>query len=125
MRKIVKLVKQHEFSEAYLLLKECKYHYTLDNLDKDFGNVKSEDKYCFLIYLLSKDYNPNNVLLLCEFLMYTDTFFYDVYPVIRMFIEQAFLIFPNNNTLKEWVVSNFKNHPDSPFDNTLFDHWHV
>ena len=48
--------------------------------------------------------------------MYTDTFFYDIHPVIQMFIGRALELFPKDPTLLEWVVSTYENHPDSPFE---------
>ena len=66
--------------------------------------------------MLSKDYSVKNTLLLCDFLMYTDTFFYDIHPVIQMFICRALELFPKDPTLLEWVVSTYVNHPDSPFE---------
>ncbi len=54
-------------------------------------------------------------LLVCDFLMYTDTFFYDIHPVIRMIVKRAIELFPTENILLEWVISTYENHPDSPF----------
>ena len=50
--------------------------------------------------------------------MYTDTFFYEIHPVIHMFIRRALDMFPNEPVLLEWIISTYENHPDSPFENT-------
>ena len=94
---------------------EQEYDYTIDNLEKDFAKVSSTDKFCYLLYLLSRDYSVKNTLLLCDFLMYIDPFFYDIHPVIQMFIRRALELFPKEPTLLEWVVSTYETHPDSPF----------
>ena len=85
-------------------------------IQKDFAKVSSADKFCYLVYLLSKEYTIYNTLLLCDFLMYTDTFFYDIHSVIQMFIRRALELFPKDTTLLEWVVSTYETHPDTPFE---------
>ena len=110
--------RKRDYHSIYDILKTEEYEYTIDNLDKDFAKVSSIEKFCYLIYLLSKDYSVNNTLLLCDFLMYTDTFFYDVHSVIQMFIRRALDLFPKDKTLLEWVVSTYESHPDSPFEQT-------
>lgn len=96
-------------------MKEKEYNYTLDNLEKDFKSVSSVNKYCYLIYLLAKEYTPDNIILICEFLTYTDTFFFDIYPVVYMFIKQALRVFASDRFIKDWIIQNYENHPDSPF----------
>ena len=116
MKKLIRLWKKREFHSVYTILKTKEYDYTIDNFEKDFNKVSSIDKFCYLIYLLSNDYSVKNILLLCDFLMYTDTFFYDIHPVIQMFIRQALEVFPKEPTLLEWIVSTYEKHPDSPFE---------
>ena len=116
MKKLIRLWKKREFHSVYTILKTKEYDYTIDNFEKDFNKVSSIDKFCYLIYLLSNDYSVKNILLLCDFLMYTDTFFYDIHPVIQMFIRQALELFPKEPTLIEWIVSTYEKHPDSPFE---------
>lgn len=118
MKELIRLWKKRDYHSVYATLKTREYDYTIDNLDKDFAKVSSTDKFCYLVYLLSKDYSVKNTLLLCDFLMYTDTFFYEIHPVIQMFIRRALELFPKEQTLLEWVVSTYENHPDSPFDET-------
>lgn len=117
MKKLIKLWEEFDYYSVYTVLKEKGYDYTIDNLEKDFGKINSMNKFCYLIYLLSNDYSAKNTLLVCDFLMYTDTFFYDVHPVIRMIVQRAIELFPKEKTLLEWVVSTYENHPDSPFEN--------
>lgn len=116
VRELIRLWKERDYHSVYEILKAEEYDYTIGNIEKDFAKVSSTDKFCYLIYLLSKDYSVKNTLLLCDFLMYTDTFFYDIHPVIQMFICRALELFPKDPTLLEWVVSTYGNHPDSPFE---------
>lgn len=118
MKKITRLWKKHDYHSIYVILKEKGYDYTIDNIEKDFGKIRSMDKFCYLIYLLSNDYSVENTLLVCDFLMYTDTFFYDIHPAIRMIVQRALELFPTERILLEWVVSIYENHPDSPFEET-------
>ena len=89
VRELIRLWKERDYHSVYEILKAEEYDYTIGNIEKDFAKVSSTDKFCYLIYLLSKDYSVKNTLLLCDFLMYTDTFFYDIHPVIQMFICRA------------------------------------
>lgn len=116
MKKLTSLWKKREYHSIYVILKEKGYDYTIDNLEKDFSNVSSMDKFCYLVYLLSKDYSVKNTLLMCDFLTYTDTFFYDIHSVIRMFTQRALELFPTNLTLLKWIVLTYENHPDSPYE---------
>lgn len=118
MKKLALLWKQREYHSIYIILKERGYDYTIDNLEKDFSSVESMDKFCYLVYLLSNDYSVKNALLMCEFLTYTDTFFYDIHPVIRMFTQRALELFPNNPALLTWIVGTYENNPDSPYRET-------
>ena len=115
MKKILKLMKAHDFHSIYLYLKSQNYNYTIDNFERDFSKIKSMEKFCYLIYLLSMEPSADNSILLCDFLLYTDTFFYDIHPIIRMIIQHAIDLFPLDSRLLNWVISTYKGHPDSPF----------
>ena len=112
---LTQLWKEYDYHSIYTVLSEKNYSYTLGNIERDFNKIDSSNKFCYLIYLLSRDYCIKNVLLVCDFLIYTDTFFYDIHPVIRMMILHAIEFFPTDNTLLEWIISTYDNHPDSPF----------
>ncbi len=117
MKSLARLWKEYDYHSIYTILKERKYNYTLENIESDFGKIDSNNKFCYLVYLLSREYSVRNVLLICNFLMYTDTFFYDIHPVIRMIVQHAVEFFPTDNALLEWIISTYENHPDSPFTN--------
>lgn len=116
MKNLIRLWKERDYHSIYEILKTKEYDYTIDNFEKDFAKISSSDKFCYLVYLLSKEFTVKNTLLLCDFLMYTDTFFYDIYPVIQMFVRRALDMFPNERTLLTWVISTYEAHPDSPFE---------
>lgn len=115
MKTVIKKWKERDYNYVYTTLQEKKYQYTLDNLEKDFSSISSIEKYCYLIYLLSKDNSPSNTILICDFLIYTDTFFFDIYPVIRFFIQQSLGVYPFNKSILRWIVDTYDSHPDSPF----------
>ena len=85
---IIKQFKQKNYKCVYEQLAQKKYEYIIDNFEKDFSMISSENKFAYLIYLLSNEYTSQNVILLCDFLEYTDTFFFDIYSVIGFFIRQ-------------------------------------
>ena len=115
MNRLDLLWKKHDYHAIYQQLKKNKYDYTIDNFKKDFCSIDSTNSFCYLIYLLSNDYCVKNILLVLDFLMYTDTFFYDIHPVIRMIFQQALYSFPSDDNLLNWIVCTYENHPDSPF----------
>ncbi|MCQ2404753.1 MAG: hypothetical protein MJ083_02020 [Clostridia bacterium] len=115
MVKFKSLWKNRNYNAIYQELKKSNYEYTLDNFDKDFSKIDSSNKFCFLIYLLSNDFCVNNVLLLLDFLTYTDTFFYDIHPVIRMISDLALSKFPSEARILNWIICTYEGHPDSPF----------
>lgn len=115
MKELLRLWKQRDYDSIYSTLKQTGYDYTIDNLERDFWKIPSIEKFCYLIYLLSKDYSVKNTILVCDFLMYTDTFFYNIHPVVRMITLQALEMYPTDCVLLKWIVSNYENHPDSPY----------
>ena len=85
MKKIIKQCKNGNYNSVYETLKLKNYEYTLDKFENDFSSLKSYEKYSYLIYLLSRENTPQNAILLCDVLLYTDTFFFDIHPVIHLF----------------------------------------
>lgn len=110
------------YHDVYIQLEEKKYSYTLEALCEDFSNVDELNLYCYLIYVLSKKQTCKMSLLICDYLMFLGTPFYDIYPVIRYHLDIALLASPNNLEILNWIVSMFFEHPDSPYtDNELLN----
>ena len=114
---VIKQLKNGEFNYVYNFLKEIQYNYSLDNLSKDFSSVDSKDMYCYLIYLLSVEHSPFYYILLCDYILYLGTFFYDIHPVIHMFMKQALEEYTYNKSIINWIIVTYENHPESPFSN--------
>lgn len=100
-----------------------KYEYTIDNFEKDFAMISSLNKFIYLIYLISNENTFQNVILICDFLEYTDTFFFDIYSVIGFFIRQYLNSNPKDLKMKEWVISRYSENPDSPFTRDEIMSW--
>lgn len=115
LKKIIKQWKNGNYNYVYETLKTKNYDYTLDNLVKDFSSIKSKDKSSYLIYLLSRENTPQNAILLCDALLYTDTFFFDIHPVIHLFLKQSLMLHPFEISILKWIISVYDNNPDSPF----------
>lgn len=115
MKEIIKQWKKGNYNFVYEQLKKKDFEYTLDNLERNFSSINSQDKYCYFIYLLSKENTPRNTILLCDVLLYTDTFFYDVNPVIRMFLQQSLNLYPFDISIISWILDTYDNNLDSPF----------
>ena len=114
---VIKQLKNGEFNYVYNFLKEIQYNYSLDNLSKDFSSVDSKDMYCYLIYLLSVEHSPFYYILLCDYILYLGTFFYNIHPVIHMFMKQALEEYTYNKSIINWIIVTYENHPESPFSN--------
>ena len=115
MKEIKNAIKSGNYLLAYTILYNLGYEYSIESIKRDFHDVDSINIFCFLIYLLSKENSINHVLLVCDFLTFSDTFFYDVYPVIHMILSQALTAYDYNKELLEWIVCSYDGHPESPF----------
>lgn len=112
---LIKKMKKGCFQSVYEELDSAHYAYTLEAFTRDFESVGSEMKFAYLQYLIAKEETPDIHLLLCDFLMWTDTFFFDMYPVLNWHLRRALEISPNNVKVLQWITCNFSGHPDSPF----------
>jgi len=115
MKKLIKLLQEHMYHDVYIQLESKNYQYTLESLSKDFNSVDELNLYCYLIYVLSKQPKCEMSVLICDYLMFLGTPFYDVYPVIRYHLDTGLLSSPNNILILNWIVSIFFEHPDSPY----------
>ena len=115
MKRLAGYWKNKEYSRIYETLKQVEYGYTIDEFQRDFQKIESSNKFCYLVYLNSVECSVKNVLLLCEFLIYTDTFFHDIYPVVGYYLRHTVEKFPDNPQLLEWICLTFEGNPDSPF----------
>ncbi|WP_370806377.1 hypothetical protein [Eubacterium ventriosum] len=123
MKKILKQFKKKNYKYVYEYLAMNKYEYTIDNFEKDFAMISSLNKFIYLIYLISNENTFRNVILICDFLEYTDTFFFDIYSVIGFFIRQYLNSNPKDLKMKEWVISRYSENPDSPFTQDEIMSW--
>ena len=123
MKKILKQFKKKNYKYVYEYLSLNKYEYTIDNFEKDFAMISSLNKFIYLIYLISNENTFRNVILICDFLEYTDTFFFDIYSVIGFFIRQYLNSYPKDLKMKEWVISRYSENPDSPFTQDEIMSW--
>ena len=116
MKEIIKHWKAQDFNYVYENLKKRDYDYTSLNIARDFKKVKSMDRYAYCIYLLSRELTAKNVVLLNNMLTFTDTCFIDVHSVIEFYSRLAIEKCESNESVMEWIVSYYKGHPSSPFD---------
>lgn len=115
MKNIAKKMKKGCFQSVYEELKSANYEYTIEAFTRDFKNVGSEMKFAYLQYLIAKKETPDIHILICDFLQFTDTFFFDIYPVLNWHLRRALEISPNNIKVLQWITCTFNGHPDSPF----------
>ena len=74
-------------------------------------------KYCFLLYITTKNDSAKLRILICEFLIYTDTFFDDIYPTVAFHLRSALLLHNDNIYVMHWILDTFYGNPNSPFEN--------
>ena len=117
--KYKKMIKNGLFHELYLELKETNYSYSIVSFDKDFKGIDSALKFCFLLYLTCVDDSIRLRMLICDFLLYTDTFFDDIYAVIKTHLSAALLMDKEQRiVILHWIINNFYGHPDSVYNDT-------
>lgn len=115
MNEIQKNLNKGNYQEVYQELKSRKYCYSIDNFTRDFKKISSEKKFSFLHYVIANEESPALHILICEFLMYTDTFFYDIYSVIKWHLKRALEISPGNTSVLQWIICTFSDFSGSPF----------
>lgn len=115
MNEYEKMMSNGLYNALYEKLVEEKFQYFIEEFSEAFKNVASEKKYAYLTYAVAKSETPDLHLLICDLLLYTDLFFYDMYTVQKWHLKRALEISPNNKEVLQWIVDIFSNHPDSPF----------
>lgn len=115
MNKFAKMLSKGEYNQLYEVLESIHFQYDLVGFACLFKKVSSEKKYAYLTYAISRAETPELHLLVCDFVLFTDTFFYDMYPVQKWHLKRALEIAPNNIKVLQWIISIFDSHPDCPF----------
>lgn len=89
---------------------------SLDWLANYENNVSPEILYCFLDYIIAIEDSAKNRILLCNYLMYMNEFFNNIYDVIRYHVLRPINSTNDQNELFEWALFIFDgDNPDSPF----------
>lgn len=109
-------IKHGDFQFVYDELKKSDFEYTLENIEKEFSSVDNRDMFCYLLYLISNENTPKYTILLCDYLMYSGTFFYNRETVIRYLLDNCLVKNGNDITLIEWILSMYEYNPDSPYN---------
>lgn len=109
-------IKHGDFQFVYDELKKSDFEYTLENIEKEFSSVDNRDMFCYLLYVVSNENTPKHTILLCDYLMYSGTFFYNRETVIRYLFDNCLVKNSNDITLIEWILSMYEYNPDSPYN---------
>lgn len=115
MKELKDKIKHGDYQFVYDELKKAGFDYTLDNLEREFSSVDSRDMFCYLLYLISNENTPANTILLCDYLVYSETFFYNRETVIRYLLDNCLMKNGNDITLIEWILSVYEYNPSSPY----------
>jgi len=115
MKDIIKNMKEKCYCVVYEELKKMNYDYTLQNFAHDFKKVDSATKYCYLLYMIARQDSPKLRILICDALMFTDTFFDDTWTVIHWHLKQALNMEPDNIDILLWIIEILYGSPDSLF----------
>jgi hypothetical protein len=122
MKNIKQLLVECSYKEVFETLNGQGYVYSLESIAKDFADVEQMNIYCYLLYVLSREETCKNHILICDFLMFQGTFFYDIYPVIDWHLRLALKQNSMDLDVLCWIVDVFYEHPDTPFsDNELLE----
>lgn len=110
----LKLWKQKDFKAVYYYLENIHFEYKLDTFEKLVAGLNVNEIFNYLVYLVSVQPSTKNVIFVCEYLLYIDPIFYDIYSVIGMFLRYK-LSLGIDEALKKWILMIFEGSPDSPF----------
>jgi len=104
------------FSALHDRLVEEGYGYLFAKLASDFDGVPGAMKYAFLMHEIAVRESAELHLLICDTLLYFDTFFVYIWPVLRWHLLRALAVAPESVDVLQWITSTFGDgHPDSPF----------
>lgn len=126
MKKYVKLLVNGKYNDLFILLKNDKFVYSLDNISIIFPEKYNINVFCYLLYVLSIHHELDFYILICDFLMFKNVWTSDTFGLIRWFLDVALKEYPNNGKIAEWIISVFEMNPDSPYTNdelTLIKEW--
>ena len=110
----LKYWKQKDFKAVYGYLEENSFEYKLDTFEKLVKGLNENEIFNYLVYLISVQPSTKNVVFVCEYLLYINPTFYDIYSVIGMFLRYK-LSFGIDKSLINWIFDIFEGSPDSPF----------
>lgn len=78
-------------------------------------NVDAEKKFAYLNYVLARKESAEMHIFICNYLLYGDGFFDDIHTVVNWHFRRALEISNNSPAVLREIISNYKDHPDSPF----------
>lgn len=110
----LKYWKNKDYYSLYCYLNSISFEYKLETFQKCFKGLNENEIFNYLVFLLSKDPSATNVIFVCDYLIYMNPPFYDVYSVIGMFLRYSLSI-KKDEKLIEWILITFEGNPDSPF----------
>ena len=115
MNEYENMMSEGYYNALYGKLEDINFQYDLEEFTKIFKRVSSEKKYAYLTYVIAKSETPDLHILICDFLLYTDLFFHDMYTVQKWHLKRALEISPNNKQVLQWITCTFNDNPSSPF----------
>ena len=115
MNEYENMMSEGYYNALYGKLEDINFQYDLEEFTKIFKRVSSEKKYAYITYVIAKSETPDLHILICDFLLYTDLFFHDMYTVQKWHLKRALEISPNNKQVLQWITCTFNDNPSSPF----------
>lgn len=112
---LIKYLKQKDFEKVYNELEKNKFDYSLNSISKVFPNCDSILLYAFLMYSISKKDTAEKHLLICECLIYMDSYIYEATSMIYWHINYALKISNEIEKIMAWVIEIYGADPSSPF----------
>ena len=66
-------------------------------------------------YVLARKESAEMHIVICKYILYGDGFFDDIHTVVNWHFRRALEISNNSSAVLREIISNYKDHPDSPF----------
>ena len=114
IRQLNRFLKQRDYVALYYHLKSANYVYNIDAWSRDFGHADDDKQFGYLMHLLSMDYSVDNVLLICDYILYCSKYWiFDLQ--VRFILDHALSLYPSDRRLINTLLSTYIGNPDSPY----------
>lgn len=131
MNKIAQLLNDGLYSEVYEELLCEREAFVQDAYSLEFfcgeklNSVNAEKKFAYLNYAVARKESVELHIFICNYLLYGDCLFDDIHTVVNWHFRRALEISNNSSKVLLEILTNYKDHPDSPFSKEEMENYEI